>query len=170
MSIRENFTDQEWFLLGSTPGLIGAAVAAAGKSGPFGTINEAMSSMQSLMEGAKDYQDNELIQTLLAKAKSREEAKAEFEKFRGMAMEKLQGKKPAELSQIMLEDTKNVVALLKQKASPSQAEQYKSWAMAVAENVANASREGSFLGFGGEQVSAEEKALLEQIKAALASA
>jgi hypothetical protein len=87
-----------------------------------------------------------------------------------MAMEKLQGKKPAELTQIMIEDTKNVVALLKQKTSPSQAEQYKTWALQVAENVANASREGGFLGFGGEQVSAEEKALLDQIKTALASA
>ena len=39
--------------------------------------------------------------------------------------------------------------------------------MAIAEKVANASTEGGFLGFGGERLSAPEKALLTQIHEAL---
>ena len=39
--------------------------------------------------------------------------------------------------------------------------------LAVAEKVANAAKEGGFLGFGGERVSAGEKALIDNIKSAL---
>ena len=37
----------------------------------------------------------------------------------------------------------------------------------VAEETANASKEGGFLGFGGERVSAGEQAFVDQVKAAL---
>ena len=37
----------------------------------------------------------------------------------------------------------------------------------VAEHVANAAKEGSFFGFGGERVSAGEKAFLDELKAVL---
>jgi phosphopantothenoylcysteine decarboxylase/phosphopantothenate--cysteine ligase len=42
--------------------------------------------------------------------------------------------------------------------------------MSVAEKVAKASSEGGFLGFGGEQVTAAEKALIEEIRLALGAA
>ena len=37
----------------------------------------------------------------------------------------------------------------------------------VAEETANAAKEGGFLGFGGERVSAGEQAFVDQVKAAL---
>jgi hypothetical protein len=37
----------------------------------------------------------------------------------------------------------------------------------VAENAANASKEGGFLGFGGDRVGAGEQAFLEQVKSIL---
>ena len=37
----------------------------------------------------------------------------------------------------------------------------------VAEKAANASKEGGFLGFGGERVSAGEQAFLDQLKSVL---
>ena len=39
--------------------------------------------------------------------------------------------------------------------------------MSVAEKVAKASSEGGFLGFGGEQVTAAEKQLIEEVRKAL---
>ena len=57
--------------------------------------------------------------------------------------------------------------MLTAKSSASEAAEYKQWAMSVAEKVANASTEGGFLGFGGERVTAEEKAVIEDIRNAL---
>ena len=44
---------------------------------------------------------------------------------------------------------------------------FKAWLGAIAERVAEASKEGGFLGFGGVQVSDAEKATLAEIAGAL---
>jgi hypothetical protein len=163
--IRDTFSEDEWFLLLSTPSMIGASVAAAGQSG-LGTIKEAVASLETISSAAKNYPNNELISELVKRVDNRDEAKAQAQKYTEMAKTKLQGKKPDQLTQEMLEDTKRAVALLKAKA-PNALEDYKSWSLAVAERVANAAKEGGFLGFGGERVSEGEKALIDDIKAAL---
>jgi hypothetical protein len=165
MSLRDAFTEDEWFLLLSTPSMIGASVAAAGQSG-LGTIKEAVASLEVISGAAKAYPNNELLGELVKRVENRDEAKAQANKYTEMAKAKLQGKKPEQLTQEMLEDTKRAVALLQQKA-PEALEDYKQWSLAVAEKVANAAKEGGFLGFGGERVSAGEKALIDDIKAAL---
>jgi hypothetical protein len=165
MSLRDTFTEDEWFLLLSTPSMIGASVAAAGQSG-LGTVREAVASLEVISGAAKNYPNNELISELVKRVESRDEAKAQASKYNEMAKAKLQGKKPEQLTQEMLEDTQRAVALLQQKA-PSALEDYKQWSLAVAEKVANAAKEGGFLGFGGERVSAGEKALIDDIKGAL---
>jgi hypothetical protein len=164
--IKDTFTEDEWFLLLSTPSMIGASVAAAGNSG-LGTIKEAVASLETIAGAAKNYANNELISELVKRADNRDEAKAQAKKYSEMAKTKLQGKKPEQLTQEMLEDTKKAVALIKTKA-PDALEDYKNWSLAVAEKVANAAKEGGFLGFGGERVSEGEKALIDNIKAALA--
>jgi hypothetical protein len=163
--IKDTFTDDEWFLLLSTPSMIGASVAAAGQSG-LGTLKEAVASLETIAGAAKSYPNNELITELVKRADNKDEARVQAQKYTEMAKAKLQGKKPDQLTQEMLEDTKKAVAMLKQKA-PNALEDYKAWSLAVAEKVANAAKEGGFLGFGGERVSGAEKTLIDDIKAAL---
>ncbi len=163
--IKDTFSEDEWFLLLSTPSMIGASVAAAGQSG-LGTLKEAVASLETIAGAAKSYPNNELISELVKRAENKDEARAQAQKYTEMAKAKLQGKKPDQLTQEMLEDTKKAVELLKQKA-PNALEDYKQWSLAVAEKVANAAKEGGFLGFGGERVSATEKTLIDNIKAAL---
>jgi hypothetical protein len=163
--MKDLFTEDEWFLLISTPSMIGASVAAAGQSG-LGTMSEMAASLQTIAAAGKAYPDNALIAEITKRAEDRDEAKTEALKYRDKAMAKLQGKKPDQLTQEMLEDTRNAVALLQQKA-PEALEDYKKWSLDVADKVANAAKEGSFLGFGGERVSANEKALIDDIKSAL---
>jgi hypothetical protein len=163
--IKDTFSDDEWFLLLSTPSMIGASVAAAGQSG-LGTLKEAVASLETISGAAKNYPNNALISELVKRADNRDEAKAQAQKYTDMAKTKLQGKKPDQLTQEMLEDVRRTVFLLKSKA-PDALEDYKAWSLAVAEKVANAAKEGSFLGFGGERVSEGEKTLIESIKAAL---
>ncbi len=164
--IKDTFSEDEWFLLLSTPSMIGASVAAAGQSG-LGTIKEAVASLETIAGAAKNYPSNELITELVKRAENKDEARAQAQKYTDMAKAKLQGKKPEQLTEEMLEDTKRAVALLKQKA-PNALEDYKVWSLAVAEKVANAAKEGGFLGFGGERVSESEKVLIDNIKSALA--
>lgn len=165
MEIKDMFTEDEWFLLISTPSMIGASVAAAGQSG-FGTVAEMAASLQAVAGAGKTFPNNRLIAEITKRAENRDEAKAEAVKYKERAMAKLKGKKPEDLTQEMLEDTRRVVALLQQKA-PDALEDYKTWSLDIAEKVASAAKEGGFLGFGGERVSASERALIDEIKAAL---
>ena len=60
-----------------------------------------------------------------------------------------------------------VTAIVAAKA-PSSAPAFKEWLKAIAAKVAEAGTEGGFLGFGGEKVSAAEKATLDRLASALA--
>ena len=57
-------------------------------------------------------------------------------------------------------------ALVDEKA-PDDAAGLKAWLFQVSERVANAAREGGFMGFGGVRVSDAEKATLEDVSKAL---
>ena len=62
---------------------------------------------------------------------------------------------------------KRIPGILDAKVSSEQAAGFKSWLVTIADNVANASREGGFLGFGGERVSAAESAAIKVLASAL---
>ena len=52
------------------------------------------------------------------------------------------------------------------KASPAEAQAYKQMLVDVAQQAADASNEGGFLGFGGVRVSDKEKAFIAEVKRA----
>lgn len=169
--MRLNYTEDELNLLANTPQLIGAAMAFVGNSGLFGTGKEMFANAKSVMAGIKDYPNNALIQAILPNVQgiaSDEVAKMKKVREWGIARMKAKGVTSAEkFQEAALEDCKAVVALLAAKSSPQEADEYKQWALSIAEKVAMATSEGGFLGFGGERFSANEKQLLSQIESVL---
>ena len=69
--------------------------------------------------------------------------------------------------QQVLDELRDVNALVTAKATPEEAEAFRGWLVAAAQAAADAAKEGGFMGFGAEQVSAGEKQMLEQVRAAL---
>ena len=53
------------------------------------------------------------------------------------------------------------------KATPEEVKAFRRWLVAAAQAAADAAKEGGFLGFGGEPVSAGEQQMLDQVRAAL---
>jgi hypothetical protein len=78
----------------------------------------------------------------------------------------LAGQSPAAMKEKAVASLASVSALLDQKA-PQDAAVFKAWLFATSKNVAEAASEGSFLGFGGVEVSDAEKATLAEIASAL---
>ncbi len=70
------------------------------------------------------------------------------------------------LKHFVLERVRSAVALLDGKASPAEAEAYKKMLVNVAEQAANASKEGGFVGFGGVRVSDKEQAFITEVRSA----
>ena len=169
MSLEDRFSEEEQFLLTSTTSLIGTAMAFAEGSG-LGTIKEMMASAKSLMSGVKDYPDNEIVKGILPNLEDRKEAMASAKAFREKAMSRLKEKginSHEKMGAQVVEDCQAVALLLDEKASAEEKEEYKVWAMSIAENVAKAAKEGGFLGIGGERVSEGEKEMFAKIAAAL---
>lgn len=170
MSIKEQFNDDEWFLLSSTPALIGAAMSAAESSGVIGTIKELTASMRASVDGLKDYPDSELINALLDKAQNWDEAKERLSDYRQRIRERMEteGVRSAEaLRQRMLDDVAQCVAMVEQRCSAADATHYKEWSLKIANACAMAAKEGGFLGIGGTRLSDGEQLLLAEIEKAL---
>ena len=165
------FSEDELKLLANTPHMIGTAMALAGGSGLIGTGKEMFASAQSILAGVKDHPGNALIQEITPDpAGDRQAAIDQARKQRDWAMARLKEKgidSSDKLRAQAIEDARAVAALLAATSSGQESAEYKKWAMSVAEKVAMAASEGGFLGFGGEQLSAEEKKLLSELQAAL---
>ena len=169
MSFDEKYTESEQQLLAATPILIGSAMVFAGSSG-LGTVKELFASAKSYMAGLKDYPNNAIIQGVLPNMENREEAKVKAKALREETVARLKDKgidSPEKIRALLLDDSREIADLLARKASTEEAAEYKAWAMSVAENVAKAAKEGGFLGFGGEQVSAGEKTLFAELASTL---
>jgi hypothetical protein len=97
---------------------------------------------------------------------------ADFETSEGRSQardglkEKFGRSKPAEIKAMCLTTLREVGALISTKA-PEDAAAFKGWLRRISQEVAEASKEGGFLGIGGERVSEAEKATLTEIASAL---
>jgi hypothetical protein len=67
-----------------------------------------------------------------------------------------------ELRSTLLQHIRDAIALLEQKATPEEVEEYRRFVMNVADRVAEAHREG-FMGMSGERVSEDERKALADI-------
>lgn len=163
MADKTSFTPEEWVQLLEAPMLAGMAVSAAEPSGLFGMLKESFATGKLLVQAKSDAGANALVRAVAADYQTAEGRKAASEGLKA----KLAGGGPSEIKGRALETLRQVAALVTAKA-PADAPAFKAWLEHIAENAAEASSEGGFLGFGGVQVSEAEKATLTEIAAALA--
>ena len=138
MSLNTRFTEDELFLLANTPYTIGSAMVFAEGSG-LATVKELFSNTKSFLDGAKTFPQNEIIVGILPNMADRKEAKAQAKAFQEKSIARFKEKgidSQEEMHQFVIEDSKKVAELLKEKATAQEAEDYKEWAMSIAENVA----------------------------------
>jgi len=162
MANKASFTADEWKLLLESPMLAAMAVTAADPSGLWGVIKEGFAASGALAQAKADAESNALIRAVVADFETSEGRSAARDGLKA----KLAGGKPGELKPKAIDGLRQVAALLEAKA-PEDAPAFKAWLQGIAQRVAEASKEGGFLGFGGVQVSDAEKATLAEISGAL---
>lgn len=169
MSLEDRFTEEEIFLLASTPTQVGAVMSFAESSG-LGTIKELMANSKTVVSGIKKYPDNEIITGILPQVGEFKQAMTQAKSMRQKSVERLEKRNIQSTEQLhdeTLKDCRSVAMLLEQKATPQEADEYKQWVMEIAENVAKAAKEGGILGFGGTEISNAEKDTFSEIATAL---
>jgi hypothetical protein len=162
MADKSSFTADEWKALLEAPMLAGIAVTAADPSGLWGTLKESLAAGGVLAKVKADAAADPLIKAIVA----------DYDRPEGRSVARdglkarLAGSRPAEVVAKAVAALGQVSAILDAKA-PEHAAAVRRWLASISREVAAASKEGGFLGFGGVQVSDAEKATLDQVAAAL---
>jgi hypothetical protein len=129
MSNKMNFTDGEWKLLCMTPLLTGLYIIAA----DFDFISfarEFKSMTEIINDSAVQFEDNELIQSVIARNVHNLKDVEDFER-----LSEMKGEYPPE-------PMKAVASILDSKAEPEEAHQFKIFLTTIAEKIAGVSGEG----------------------------
>ena len=162
MGLKEAFAPEEWARIVGAPMLAGIAVTAADPGGVWGAVKES-TAVAGALQRAKAPGGNPLA-TEIAAAYETSEGR---DMARAVLKSEAKGKKPAEIVDAAVTELAQVSRIVAEKA-PESAVAFRAWLNAIAARVAEAGTEGGFLGFGGEKVSAAEKATLDRLATALA--
>jgi len=140
---KANFTPEEWTLVLEGPTSAGLIVITAQRGGSF---RESIAMAKSYVEARRDHGASELLDEIVA-------AKPERDHTRYHS--------PEELRQAGLQHLRDAIAVLEQKATPAEVEDYRKFVLTLADKVANAHREG------GQAVSDAERRAIDEISDAL---
>jgi hypothetical protein len=164
MARKGDFTEEEWEVLRTTPYLTALAVAVAGGSGIFGSLKEAMAPAGAIIEAAQG--DNGLLRDICNK----EEMKASQESLKGFVKGEDIDALRRQVREAALEKVGSALGLLASKGAVDDTDAYRQFVTKIADRVAKAAKEGGFLGFGGERVSENERALLADLAGVVGTA
>ena len=164
MADKSNFTPDEWKVLLQGVIAAGIAITAAEPSGLWGLLKEGFAGGAVLAKAKTDPNTNALI-----KAVVNDFGAAEGSAARDGLKNRFRQSKPAEMKEACIATLRQAAAIVDTKA-PRDAAAYKAWLQQISEHVAEASKEGGFLGIGGVKVSDAEKATLTEISSALQAA
>jgi hypothetical protein len=155
MTTKADFTEEEWARLGRAPLVAGMAISLADPGGPIEAIKESTAALRTVVEAAQSGSHGELVQAVAtdvaAQAKQRHNPMAGF-KPRG-----------ANAGEEILDELRAVNALLVEKLTPEEADQFRDWLKTAAQRTATAAKEGGFLGFRAELVSEREQQMLDRL-------
>lgn len=141
MAKRRTFTGEEWALLRLAPALVSGGAGAADPSGLYASIEEATTGVQGM---ARVYRRNGRLKLFSAIAADCSVPGVPDPKTllgEGSCEQQMRHFKTAALERV-----KAAVDLVARKGSPAEVRAYRRMILAVAENVANGSKERSFIG------------------------
>ena len=151
------FAPEEWETLRQAPLLASMAVSHARASGQWGSVREEAALYDAIDKASSDASEISLIQELAASIKAAPPA----------IFNDIETPNYHERALAACTAASNV---LDARLEPVAAQRYRNWVVSVGQHVAEASKEGAFLGLiGGKRVSHEEAQVLNEIEVALRS-
>lgn len=164
MATRTDFSPDQWQALRNAPQLVALATAAAGNSGFFGSLSEGMAIASTMAETLRGEQP------LLKELFGREEMQAAQEQIKASIKSVTDRTALApHLQQQAIETVSAALAALAEKGATADTAAFRALLTSIGEKVANASKEGGFLGFGGERVSDGERQFLARLQSVVTS-
>ena len=149
MATKADFNADEWSTIVEGPVMAGVRVVGAGRGG---TIRESLAIGQVYAAARQGQGESELLDALVSSPP-------------GIDPQRLRA--AGDIAAATGERLREAVRILNEKASSEDVEAYKRFVLSVGQAAAEAHKEGGFIGIGGKQVSDEEQAALDEIRAVL---
>jgi hypothetical protein len=154
---KSDFTEEEWIRIRRAPFVAGMAISIADPGGPIEVAKETMASVRSATVAPSE---EELLLSVAndiqALVRQKQNPMGDFKPKSG-----------ALAGQQILDELRAVNEIVTAKATAEEAAAFRRWLLATAQAAADAAKEGGFLGFGAEQVSRGEQAMLDQLSSTL---
>ncbi len=158
MTTKSDFTEEEWNRVRRAPLVAGLAVSLADPGGPIEAAKESMATLKNATNPpSREQLLSEVALDIQQMAQQRENPIKGF---------KPEGPNPGEG---VLEELRGVVAIVATKASPEELAAFGTWLVAAAQAAADAAKDGGFMGFHAVRVSDREQAMIDSVKAAVAT-
>jgi hypothetical protein len=158
VTTKSDFTEDEWSRIVRAPFVAGMAISLVDPGGADETTKETLATLETATNPPTP-------ERLLA------EVALEIQAMTQRKQSPLGGYRPAAsgapAQEQVLEELRAVQAIVAAKAAPDEAAAFGRWLVTAAQAAADAAKEGGFLGFGGQQVSERENAMLDQVRAAV---
>jgi hypothetical protein len=159
MTNKTAFTPEELYLLWKAPNTIAVAIMTAQ---PGGLLSEMVASVKSITE-ARQTSPSEMMQSILTLEQT--EVDQFSERIKAEAVER--GAQTADdVLAMAISDIRGALAVLRLKAQPEEIQEYRQMLIEHAERIAQAGKEGGFLGIGGVRISEAEERVLAEIRMA----
>jgi hypothetical protein len=143
MTTKSDFSSEEWQLILEAPPSAGMIVVTAQRGGSF---RESIAIAKAYVEARRQHGESELLDEIVAAKPERDHTHYHS---------------PEELKRAGLQHLRDSVALLQQKATPAEVDEYRQFIVTLAQKVAAAHREH------GVEVSESEQAAIDEITTAL---
>jgi hypothetical protein len=158
VTTKNDFTEDEWSRIVRAPFVAGMAISLADPGGPIEATKETMATLKSATNPpSREQLLTEVALDISAMAQRRQSP--------------LGGYRPAAAGSSwgdqVLEELRGVQAIVSAKSEPEEAAAFGRWLVAAAQAAADAAKEGGFMGFGAQQVSEREAAMIEQVRTAV---
>ena len=156
MTDKAAFSEEEWARLKRAPFVAGLAISFADPGGPIEVAKETAATLRTVVDaGDRGEFVRAVASEAEADAKARHNPLKDFKPRGTMATDEI------------LDELKAVNAIVSEKATPEEAEAFRTWLRDAAREAANAAKEGGFLGFHAERVSEGEQRMLTKLDEAL---
>jgi len=156
MTTKADVTEEEWARLKRAPFVAGMAISLADPGGPIEAFKETAATLRTVSEAAQRRNQGELVDTLAAEV-------VEEGHHRKNPLSGFKAHSTTEIT----DELRAVNAIVTEKASPEEAEAFRAWLLAAAQEAANAAKEGGFFGFHAQRVSEGEQRMLDTLREVL---
>ena len=160
MTTKEDFPEDEWTRVVRAPLVAGLAISLADPGGPIESAKESMALIKTATSPpTREQLLTEVALDLQAQTQARHNPLKGYKPTGGATA-------PSEQVLAELKDVQRIVAA---RATPEETAAFGEWLVAAAQAAANAAKDGGFMGFGAQQVSDREQAMLDQVRAAVST-